>query len=683
MLIATFLAAFSQQPLAVEEILAQPWEGNQDFIYEQILDPNTDGDTRGRLASYAIIFDGHHAIDVLHDLLQPSTTPTLLHALLREWRSCVDERDVQLLTFIAENSPPRTAFLALRNLASLATTAADYIPLLDLAVQIDITIAERLLTYLPALPDDGSFQDYLTAQVSTSFASYRTAILNKATEYFETDSLLRLYRQSVGPDDFRQQAIWMPIIARMPGQKSKLAAADWFWSADHPYLATAAAFVAKALESSQVLDGRELSYMNHPLLTYEQSCRLLAQRISSSAQAVEFAVEYFDEFPRTWQKIILERLSANPTASSKELVVAIATSMRFSETVRAEAIRSASRHFSPDESPPRLSELLHSSWGSYEVAEALIELVIVHELVPLEQLVDMIEAQSELADMKVDLKRAVYNLCRLSDSNPAIKFIAEQMVSELQRVQASSKYLLELPSLSMVMRVDNNFSAVLKSYVHHAGSNDIVLGLSTPNFEVNKMGAVLALYAASKLKSANRNLASLFLTISKEVFDEQPGVWALRANAYGAQILQNQDADDCFESLAQMSELVEQYEFAVRESFAPHASGWHDLSLGVNHRAIFARAVSSDSPMLCQQLLAGVVEIDLLMRAAQMCSNYRVPRNQQALSLSVQLAQRAVDMSPFSSEAHQQLFDSATVAGLEQTQLSTLKERLKRSQFNN
>ncbi len=123
MITAALLLFAAQQTLSVSEMLAMPWEGNERFVYSQVLDAEVDSDVRAALAEYAIVFDVHFAIDSFRALIDAETTPSLLHSLLREWQCCVQAGDRELLLTIAEQTQTRTAFLALRNLVSLCETA--------------------------------------------------------------------------------------------------------------------------------------------------------------------------------------------------------------------------------------------------------------------------------------------------------------------------------------------------------------------------------------------------------------------------------------------------------------------------------------------------------------------------------------------------------------------------------
>jgi len=115
MITAALLLFAAQQTPSASEMLSMPWEGNERFIYGQVLDAAVDSDVRAALAEYAIVFDGHLAIDAFRELIDVETTPSLLHSLLSEWQCCVQPDDSTLLLALAEQAQPRTAFLALRN----------------------------------------------------------------------------------------------------------------------------------------------------------------------------------------------------------------------------------------------------------------------------------------------------------------------------------------------------------------------------------------------------------------------------------------------------------------------------------------------------------------------------------------------------------------------------------------
>jgi hypothetical protein len=682
MIAASILAFAAQQTLSVDELLSLPWEGNQQFIYQQVLDDSVNPEIRARLAEYAIVFDGHVAIDAFAELLSPETTPTLLHALLREWRSCVRAGDKELLLELAATTQPRTAYLALRNLAKLSETARDYIPLIELAVQRDIELAQRLLTYLPHIKDDGTFRDYLTAQLSSANFAYRGAMLNKVAEYHTADSFLELYTRRVSESDIRRQAEWMPSIARMSSAACNLVATQWFWDAQEPMLFQTVAAVAKALESCDMIDSNEDMYMRHSLLSYEQSCGLLMARVASSEAAADFAVEHFDDFPRAWQKIILDKLTLNPTLRSIRLSNTVARSLRYSEGVRAAAVRSRTLQHGDDVISVELTQLLNDEWSSYELAEALIEFAITKHVNSPHEIVALIDGQVALSSMRQDLLRALYRYCAESNDSEVISFIAERWPIELRRVQQQNPDLINMASLASVSRVDGNFNEILSSLVCHSSTNDTQLMLSLPEAAVDENGAVLLIFAAARLRKGNPQLANKFLTAALSSLGKDNISWQVIACSLGSQLEQASLALPYLEQLLGMPAAISLYEFAIRETFAPEAAGWHEIDLGIAHRELFARAAKLERPQLCRELLTGQIESELLLRASEMCSTYQFPRRQDVLTLSVALAQHAVDLSPYSTEAHQQLVYCNRIAQVDDIQNEIAIQRLERLQTN-
>ena len=162
-IIAALLCFAAQQPLSSDELLAMAWDGNSQHVYQQIFDSELSIEDRARLAEYAIIFDGHQAIDEMSELLQPDAAPALVIAALQRWRSCVQTTDRDKLFLLAEKLDSRTAFSALRTLAALAETATDYISLIELALARDVKLAQRIVSYLPKIADDDFvFRDFVT-----------------------------------------------------------------------------------------------------------------------------------------------------------------------------------------------------------------------------------------------------------------------------------------------------------------------------------------------------------------------------------------------------------------------------------------------------------------------------------------------------------------------------------------
>ena len=677
MITAALILFASQQAPAVSEMLAMPWEGNERFVYSQVLDATVDSDVRAALAEYAIVFDGHLAIEAFRELIDVETTPSLLHSLLREWKRCVQPSDRALLLTIAEQAQPRTAFLALRNLVYLCETAGDYIPLVDLAAQHDIELAQRLLTYLPHSDDDGSFRDYLSSQLSASNDSYRESMLNKAAEYHTPQSFLKLYQQRVSSADLHQQAKWMPVIARQTDAKCKALAADWFLSTQNVNFTAPVVAVSRALSNSDCLDGDEELYMQHPLMTNQQASTLLISRIVKSADAESFAAEHFDEFPPIWQKLFLEEFSSDSNFATLRMANTVALSMRYKDDVRAAAIRFLGRQLRKHAFATTSLSLFNKEWGSYEVAEALIEFAIENHVASPFELLTIIDRQLHLADMKEELRQVVYKNVAAKHSDEDINFIVQSWGIEIASMQAL--VLTDLPSLAAVARENGNFSQSVDSLVAHAAVNSEQVLSALRGMKVNSNGAVLLVYTASLMRHENSQVAQQLLTKALNVFGDDHDVWKTRAWCLGAQLAESDEfALRSIEQLLLNLDFVDDYQFAVREGFAPQGVGWHDFETSIQHRRTFLSAIVNQQPMSCTKLCCGQVEAELLLQAAHMFSSPQYSQREDVLLLAVAIAQHAVDLSPYSIPAHQQLVNSNYSAQVDSETSKIAASRLRR-----
>jgi hypothetical protein len=683
MIAAAVLVFAAQQALSVDEVLAQSWEAHAQYVYSQVLDENMDGDRRARLAEYAIIFDGHAAISAFSELLTASTTPSLLHALLREWHCCVEAEDRELLITLATSTKPRTAFLALRNLVVLAESASDYIELIDIAARGDIQLATKLLNYLPQKKDDGSFRDYLSAQLVSVDAEYRAAMLNKAAEYHSDASYLELYKQLVSSNDDAQQILWMPSIARRASGECKDVAVKWLLSTQDDGARYAAHAVAKYLSTSDALDGYEELYMQHSLLTYEQSCALLLQRVAGSASATDFAIEHFDAFPSLWQIKTLELLSNVASAASREFVNDVVIGTYYSDEVRAAAIRSLVGQHARGSFPESVSEMLKHDFDDYAISEALVETALSSGQLKASELMLLLEQQGLSVEIRSALQRVIYSACQLSGSLENDAFLLSQWSKEIIRIQQQSENLSELASLSAVPRVDSNFNALLNALVVRIGADASLLNPALDGDFVNQQGAILLIYAAARFATDNPDMAFKLLNAAAHRIDADDVVWRLRLEClmvqYGNDLARVITAAEwLLKDIARLNT----YAFAVRESFAPQGAGWRDLERGISHRKVFAVAEQQQTPLLCSAFLDKHVEADLLLDAAQMCSLYQRPRQQDVLTLAVSLAQHAVDLSPYSAAAHQKLVDCNRIAKIDPALQHIAAARLRRIKTN-
>jgi hypothetical protein len=681
MITAALLLFAVQQTPSASEMLSMPWEGNERFIYGQVLDATVDSDVRASLAEYAIVFDGHLAIDAFRELIDVETTPSLLHSLLSEWQCCVQPDDRTLLLALAEQAPPRTAFLALRNLVSLCETAGDYIPLVDLAAQRDVYLAQRLLTYLPRLDDSGSFRDYLSAQLSASNDSYRASMLNKAAEYHTPHSFLNLYQQRVSSTDLRGQAEWMPVIARQTDAKCKALAAGWLLNTQNVNFIAPIISVSRALSNSDCLDGDEKFYMQHQLMTSEQASTLLISRIEESAEAEGFAAEHFDEFPSIWQKLFLDEFGPNSNLDTLRMANKVALSMRYRDDVRAAAIRFLGRQPRKSLAVTTPLSLFLEDWGSYEVAEALIEFAIENSVASPRELLAMLDTQLHLADMAEDLRQVVYKNYATQHSDAHINFIVQSWAAEVVRMQTLG--LTELTSLAAVVRESGNFSQAVDSLVAHAAVNPEQALSAVRDMKVNSNGAVLLVYTAALMRHENTQLAQQLLTKALNVFGDDHNVWKTRAWCLGSQMIESAEfALYSIEQLLSNLDYVDDYQFAVREGFAPQGAGWHDLETGIRHRQIFLNAIVKGQPMSCTKLSVGQVEAELLLQVAQMFSSPQYAQRQDVLLLAVAIAQHAVDLSPYSVAAHQQLVNCNYAAQVDSETSKIAASRLRRLKTN-
>jgi hypothetical protein len=219
--------------------------------------------------------------------------------------------------------------------------------------------------------------------------------------------------------------------------------------------------------------------------------------------------------------------------------------------------------------------------------------------------------------------------------------------------------------------------------VAHTAVNPGQAFAAVRDLKVNSNGAVLFVYSAALMRHENTKLAQQLLTKALKVFGAGHSVWKTRAWCLGAQLT---DCDEfalhSIEQLLLNLDYVDDYQFAVREGFAPQGAGWHDLEAGIRHRQIFLNAIVKQQPMLCTKLCVGQVEAELLLQAAQMFSSLRYAHRQDVLLLAVAIAQHAVDLSPYSVAAHQQLVNCNYAAQVDAEISKIAVSRLRRLQAN-
>lgn len=243
--------------------------------------------------------------------------------------------------------------------------------------------------------------------------------------------------------------------------------------------------------------------------------------------------------------------------------------------------------------------------------------------------------------------------------------------------------LTELTSLAAVVRENGNFSQALDSLVAHTAVNPGQALAAVRDMKVNSNGAVLLVYTAALMRHENTQLAQQLLTKALNVFGAGHSVWKTRAWCLGAQLTDRDEfALHSIEQLLLNLDYVDDYQFAVREGFAPQGAGWHDLEAGIRHRQIFLNAIVKQQPMLCTKLCVGQVEAELLLQAAQMFSSLQYAHRQDVLLLAVAIAQHAVDLSPYSVAAHQQLVNCNYAAQVDAEISKIAASRLRRLQTN-
>ena len=248
-------------------------------------------------------------------------------------------------------------------------------------------------------------------------------------------------------------------------------------------------------------------------------------------------------------------------------------------------------------------------------------------------------------------------------------------------VQASA--LTELTSLSAVARESGSFSQAVDSLVAHVAVNPAQLLAALRGMTVNSSGAVLLVYTAALMRHENTQIAQQLLTKALHAFGDGHAVWKTRAWCLGAQLAESEAfALHSVEQLLLNLDHIEDYQFAIREGFAPQGAGWHDLETGIRHRKIFLSAIVTQQPMACAKLRGGQVEAELLLRAAQMLSSPEYAQQQDVLLLAVGIAQHAVDLSPYSIAAHQQLVNCNYVAQVDAETSKIAVSRLRRLQTN-
>ncbi|MBC8370722.1 MAG: hypothetical protein H8E25_12060 [Planctomycetes bacterium] len=680
MIIAALLCFAAQQPLSSDELLAMAWDGNSQHVYQQIFDSELSIEDRARLAEYAIIFDGHQAIDEMSELLQPDAAPALVIAALQRWRSCVQTTDRDKLFLLAEKLDSRTAFSALRTLAALAETATDYISLIELALARDVKLAQRIVSYLPKIADDDFvFRDFVTSQLSASNPEYSAAMLNKASEYHTDESFLELFNQRVPQFNARKTALWMTSIARRRSEDCKRVAMQWLLSAQDVAAEREVNSVSIYLSTSSALDGYEDLYMRHPLLTEDQSSTVLQRRIGRADSATTYAIDYFDDLSSSWQIKNLESFARYSPSAALPLYGEVAMGSRYLDGVRAAAIRASVKHKGVREFPAAVSELLNSDWLDYATAEALIEVALARRELSAEQLLILIDQQQLLADLRIELQRALYKACGKNLSLDNAKFLAKRFVFEIKRVQQIENLTQNLSSIDEAAHLDPSFNALLESLVAHAGVNDTYLSLNLDYSVADEHGAVMLIYASTQLAGANPQIAFHCLQQGMSKLTDKDSAWYLRGLCLKMQFAdQLEQALIAAESLTEDPDKLDLYEFAVRESFNPHGAEWHNLSESIAHRKVFISAQLNDDPFECAKFLDGYADEDILLRAAQAFSLYQNPRRQDVLDFAVSLAQHAVDLSPFSTDAHQVLIECNEIAEVDGQLQKIANDRLKR-----
>jgi hypothetical protein len=421
--------------------------------------------------------------------------------------------------------------------------------------------------------------------------------------------------------------------------------------------------------------------MQHPLMSNQQASTFLISRIAKSTEAESFAAEHFDEFPSIWQKLFLEAFGPNSNLVTLRVAHTVALSMRYQEDVRAAAIRLLGRQSRKPARATTSLELFNEDWNSYEVAEALIEFAIGNHVVSPHELLAIIEKQSHLSEMREELRQVVYKNCATQDSDEYRNFIVQTWAAEVVSIDALA--LTEFTSFAAVARENGNFSPTVDSLVAHAAVNSEQVLAALREMKVNSSGAVLLVYTAALMRHENTQVAQQLLTKALHAFGDGDAVWKTRAWCLGAQLAESEAfALHSIDQLLLNLDYVEDYQFAIREGFAPQGAGWHDLETGIRHRRIFLNAIVTQQPMSCAKLRGGQVEAELLLRVAQMLSSPEYAQRQDVLLLAVGIAQHAVDLSPYSIAAHQQLVNCNYAAQVDSETSKIAASRLRRLQTN-
>jgi len=285
--------------------------------------------------------------------------------------------------------------------------------------------------------------------------------------------------------------------------------------------------------------------------------------------------------------------------------------------------------------------------------------------------------------MKEELRQVVYKRCATQHGDEHHNFIVQSWAAEVVNMQALA--LTEFTSLAAVARENGNFSQAVDTLVAHAAVNPAQLLAALRGMTVNSSGAVLLVYTAALMRHENTQVAQQLLTKALHAFGDGDGdaVWKTRAWCLGAQLAESEAfALHSVEQLLLNLGYVEDYQFAIREGFAPQGAGWHDLESGIRHRKIFLNAIVTQQPMSCAKLRGGQVEAELLLRAAQMLSSPEYAQRQDVLLLAVGIAQHAVDLSPYSIAAHQQLVNCNYAAQVDSETSKIAVSRLRRLQTN-
>ncbi|MDA0667636.1 MAG: hypothetical protein O3A95_06190 [Planctomycetota bacterium] len=652
-------AEIPRRSALLELLLQVPYPEARLFLIAFAKDEARPATERGRVAEFLFLLDGHEAYSALKDTIRPDAEPPYLRRVYAGWRESVEASDLPVLEQLATEASGYASEYALQLWALHETQQ-------EARVRIYMHARDRAPSFRAAAWKalstrglDPEIADLLRVELDGGKADVRNLARAMLLVFSGPEEFLEEYKGRAGNLSIHLRSPWMVPLASLSIPEAHHLAMDWLleggWNAGN-----VTRQVVLQLSRSEEIDPMLPVLFQHPEMPDQVLFPLALARSGTSEDAKAYLLTRLNEGGVVMQMQIARAFAGQNSTAGLEVLRDIAESTVFSNPARS----LARELLVPREEAAALVErwLQDPLPRDYEIAASWIRALAEssnpswrEQAIALASAAQGFEEQDEQNGLRLEAWSA---LARLGE--PQLLPLFEQRLQVLlMQTQSSSIEGEAWDSLYRLGRDYPELNAILDGLRRSAQSGAQDSMVLNEDFQLKDIPSDLLLIASASLADSHPKTSAAWFThlLARDL----PAVDQLRIQGLIAHRLPIKDLrSKAFQTLLSDPEGLEANRRVIMEAFSPQATSWILLDDRLKDWAHLEAIEDGDLEVTSlDSFTHGYVEDWILARAVDIAAQAELPE------LGLALAQRRVDHSALSGQAHAALAALQEAAGME------------------